>query len=163
MSKEHDITKSMLETIRKAESDSRKNLIENLEDNLGGETNVENDDNVVDTEGTEETEVSDGEDLGNQEALEQQDTFVEQVGPSDFGFFKLYPETGNAVFNGKLKSGLEWQVSANDGMYINMDNVELDDKLANQIKKLNAFGENFKIEWEERMRKEYSNKTNDEL
>ena len=156
MSKEHDITKSMLETIRKAESNSRKKLIENLEDNLGGEAN----DDIVDTE---ETEVSDGEDLGNQEALEQQDSFVEQVGPSDFGFFKLYPENGNAIFNGKLKSGLEWQVSVNDGMYINMDNVELDDKLANQIKKLNAFGENFKIEWEESMRKEYSNKTNDEL
>lgn len=135
MINEHDITKSMLETIRAKTSEHIKMINENEQD-------------IINLEGAElETEKTE---------------FMDIVSPdTEFGGFKIYPTSRNVVFSGKFNNGVSWQFSNTDGLYYDAPNMELDDKMLELLKKLAAHFENWKAKWAKKLATEY--KSNGEV
>lgn len=143
MSKEHDITKGMLEQIRLRGLNVQEN-VEEIEMDADVDTNIDNDPNngVVD--------------LSSQEYQDEQSKFMDIVSPNvEFGPFKIYPNNNNAVFSGKLDNGIEWQFSKVDGLYVNMPNIKIDDDIIELMKKLNAHFVNWSKEWGSKLNTEY--------
>ena len=119
MSNEHDITKSILDTIRE------------------GRLHEAN-----------ETVI----DLTDAELQDQQTKFQEQaVSGTQFKFFKIYPKARNVVFSGKLDNGIDWQYSKVDGFYFNAPNMQLNDELLEQLRRMMAYYTNWKIEWDKKL------------
>lgn len=126
---EYDLTKSMLNKIR---------------ENFLIKENDENDEDVID--------------LGDDELKSEQDKFSDMITPRVvFGKFKIYKNANNVVFGGKLDEGVEFQMSLNDGIYINIDNVELTDEIVDILKKLNGYYIEWAKEWSNKLRNEYNN------
>jgi len=132
--KEHDATKSMLETIRGGSS-IRAGII------------LEGDNQTLE--------------LNNVEYDSAKNQFSENVGGSEFTSFKIYPDNQNAIFSGYFRNGIEWQYSLVDGCYINVPNMKLDDDAVTTITKLNANYVTWRKEWDDKVRKEYSVKNNE--
>lgn len=125
---EHDITKKMLDTIRKP-------LI------------VEN-------------EASDSIDLTGPELEEEKKEFMETVDPgTNFEVFKLYPQADNAVFAGNINNTIEWQfnLSEDNGLYVTLNNVRLDDSTFKTLQKLIGQYKNWSDKWKQKIRTEYNN------
>lgn len=138
---EHDVTKSMLSTIRKVI------LNEEVENESADEQVVSND------EGDEE-------ELTSAELSEEQMNFRESVSPRvNFTGFKIYPKNKNVVFSGKFENmgGLEWQFTLedSDGLYITTNNVPFNNDTIDTIKKLKGYYDNWADEWAEKLATEY--------
>lgn len=126
---EHDITKSMLYTLREGISYVIKE---------------------------EENDVMK---LTGDELKEEQKRFAEMVGDERVSFtvFNIYPYDNNVVFGGEFDNGLKWQLSKKDGVYVSVDNVELTDDMVNIFTKLKAYHNGWSNEWASKLREEYSN------
>lgn len=130
---EHDITKSMLNVIRE-----------------GGLNNKDS------------ANKPEEEDLDISEYKKQQEVFRNQVTSSvQFGHFKLYPKTNNAVFFGTLTDcNVDFQMvlSEEDGLFIKSSEstqTKLTDNTLNVLNHLRGFYKNWKKEWQEKMQTEY--------
>jgi len=97
-----------------------------------------------------------------QEYKTEKDKFMDIVTPRvKFKSFNIYPDTSNVVFSGKLDSGIDWEFSKKDGLYVNAPNMELDDEVLDALKKLNAYYNNWQNEWSKKMNTEYKNSNED--
>jgi len=133
---EHDVTRGMLNRIRKSI----------LNEEFG--------------------KSSDEEDLTSSELSEEQASFRDTVSPRvDFTGFKVYPKNKNVVFSGKFSNmgGLEWQFTLEDanGLYITANNVPMTDDTINTIKKLKGYYDNWADDWAKKLATEY-NRDSDE-
>jgi hypothetical protein len=165
MDNEHDITKMMLETMRLKTSEHKKLIRENEEmgtadvpvaadtevdaetEEMGAEVDIEQD-------GTEGIEASS--EVSDQEVKDEENKFMDTVTPRvTFTSFKVYPDAVNVVFNGKFDSGIEWQMSKVDGLFLNAPNIELDDEVLELLKKLNGYYQNWSDEWSKKLNTEY--------
>lgn len=130
---EHDITKMMLNKINESK------LVKEQE----GE-NVEMSDNTLT-----------GADLKAQE-----DKFVQVVSPRvTFNELKVYPDDNNVFWSGEFDNGIAWQMSKNDELVIDADNVTIDDEELEMINKLKKYREVWVDEWSEKLRSEYNKTT----
>jgi hypothetical protein len=133
MSKEHEVTKTMLNIIRDNEAKRRTSI-------------NENDNDIID--------------LTGEELKGEEKKFMEIVYSGvKFGPYKIYPNSSNVVFSGQMDNGIEWQFSKVDGVYVNLPNIELTDEIVELTKKLKAYFENWDIEWGKKLNTEY--KSND--
>lgn len=130
---EHDITKMMLNKINESK------LVKEQE----GE-NVEMSDNT----------------LTGSELKAQEDKFVQVVSPRvTFNELKVYPDDNNVFWSGEFDSGISWQMSKNDELVIDADNVTIDDEELEMINKLKKYREVWVDEWSEKLRSEYNKTT----
>ena len=130
---EHDITKMMLNKINESK------LVKEQE----GE-NVEMSDNTLT-----------GADLKAQE-----DKFVQVVSPRvTFNELKVYPDDNNVFWSGEFDNGISWQMSKNDELVIDAENVTIDDEELELINKLKKYREVWVVEWSEKLRTEYNKTT----
>tara|TARA_Y100000389_G_C17263446_1_gene414208 strand:- start:55 stop:507 length:453 start_codon:yes stop_codon:yes gene_type:complete len=131
---EHDITKKMLNTMRKG--------INRLNENEEVFTDNEE---VVDNE--TETEIKDG--LDTPEAKEEASKISEMVNPLIIvKTFKIYEDSGNVVMSGSFQNAeIGWQFSKNDGLFINAENVNLTDNVKEMLDKLSAYYKNWQNDW----------------
>jgi len=128
---EHDITKKMLNTIR---------------ENTGVDQNGSGQNGVIELSGEERT------------AEEQK--FREIIDAStQFNVFNIYPDANNVVFGGIIQGmgGIEFQMTLEDsnGLYITGSNIQITDEVADKIKKLKGFYDNWKAEWFQKLATEY--------
>lgn len=92
----------------------------------------------------------------------EKDKFMDIVTPRvKFKSFNIYPDTSNVVFSGQLDSGIDWEFSKKDGLFVNAPNMELDDDVLDALKKLNAYYNNWQNEWSKKMNTEYKNSNED--
>jgi hypothetical protein len=142
--KQHDITKTMLNTIRDVQA---KQLNE-----YANEANVQDSQEVQDNSTTEDN----GQALEGQEINGEKKQFMDIVSPRvEFGEFKIYPDANNVVFNGKFDNSIEWQLSKADGLYVNMPNMELTNEILELLKKLSGYYLNWSDEWSTKLNTEY--------
>jgi len=137
---EHDITKKMLNTMRKG--------INRLNENE--EVVIDNEETTNDYETIEkevETEIEDG--LDSPEAKEEASKISEMVNPLIIvNTFKIYEDSGNVVMSGSFQNTeIGWQFSKNDGLFINAENVNLTDNVKEMLDKLSAYYKNWQNEW----------------
>ena len=137
---EHDITKKMLNTMRKG--------INRLNENE--EVVIDNEETTNDYETIEnevETEIEDG--LDSPEAKEEASKISEMVNPLIIvKTFKIYEDSGNVVMSGSFQNTeIGWQFSKNDGLFINAENVNLTDNIKEMLDKLSAYYKNWQNEW----------------
>jgi hypothetical protein len=137
---EHDITKKMLNTIRKGVN----RLNENEEVTIDSEETINND---VTIEDETETEIENG--LDSPEAKEEASKISEMVNPLiNVTSFKIYEDSGNVVMSGDFQNtDIGWQFSKNDGLFINAENVNLTDNVKEMLDKLSAYYKNWQNEW----------------
>lgn len=137
---EHDITKKMLNTMRKGVN----RLNENEEVVIDNEETI-NDDGTVEDE--TEVEVENG--LESPEAKEEASKISEMVNPLiTVKTFKIYEESGNVVMSGSFQNTeIDWQFSKNDGLFINAKNVNLTDNVKEMLDKLSAYYKNWQNDW----------------
>ena len=168
MSNEHDITKMMLETIRKVSSlkggntTSKLNrLITENEDaasSFGSDTSqVPTSDGAIETsfDETNDSKANDYEEeevdntLETPEAKEEISKITQMVDPLvNVKTFKIYEDSGNVVMSGSFQNAdIEWQFSKNDGLFINAKNLNLTDNVKEMLDKLSAYYTNWQKEW----------------
>jgi len=140
---EHDITRNMLNTIRRKPMISEGVINENLNQN------------------------NDEEDLTSSELSEEQAGFRDAVSPRvDFTGFKVYPNTKNVVFSGKFENmgELEWQFTLEDadGLYISAENVPISDDAITTLKKLKGYYDNWADDWAQKLATEYNRDSSDD-
>lgn len=126
---EHDMTKKMLDVLRKP-------LIK-------------------------EDVASESMNLTGPELEEEKKRFMEAVSNgANFEVFKVYPDSQNAVFAGNIDNTIEWQftLSENQGLYITMNNVKLDDTTFQTLQKLLGYYKVWDNEWKNKIRTEYNRK-----
>lgn len=128
---EHDITKKMLNTIR---------------ENTGVDQNGAGQDGVIE--------------LNGEERNAEEQKFREIIDAStQFNVFNIYPEANNVVFGGVIQGmgGIEFQMTLEDtnGLYITGSNIQITDEVAEKIKKLKGFYDNWKAEWFQKLATEY--------
>lgn len=136
---EHDITKRMLNTIRKGGNRLNENEESVVDDEtIGNETEIEIDD--VEGENNE---------LDSPEAKEEANKISEMVNPLiNVTSFKIYEDSGNVVLSGNFQNtDIEWQFSKNDGLFINAENVNLTDNVKEMLDKLSAYYKNWQNDW----------------
>lgn len=124
---EHDITKKMLNKIRE-------------------NSNVQQSNGVIQ--------------LSGEERNTEEQKFREIIDASTkFTVFNIYPEANNVVFGGIIQGmgGIEFQMSLEDanGLYITGNNIQITDEVAEKIKKLKGFYDNWKTEWFQKLASEY--------
>lgn len=129
---EYDITKKMLNTIR---------------ENTGVDQNGQNG----------QTDVIE---LSGEERTSEEQKFREIIDASaQFNVFNIYPEANNVVFGGMIQGmgGIEFQMTLEDtnGLYITGSNIQVTDEVADKIKKLKGFYDNWKAEWFQKLATEY--------
>lgn len=133
---ERDVTVKMLDTLR-------------LGFNLNENEQIANKDSIQ---------------LNSAELKDEQSKFRETVSSMvDFKSFNIYPNDSNVFFSGTLKDlgGAEWSFSLdqNDGIYIDIDSLQLTDNALNTLQKLKGYYKNWKEEWSNKLATEYkSNK-----
>ena len=137
---EHDITKKMLNTMRKG--------INRLNENE--EVFIDNEETANDYETIEdetEAEIEDG--LDSPEAKEEASKISEMVNPLIIvKTFKIYEDSGNVVMSGSFQNTeIGWQFSKNDGLFINAENVNLTDNVKEMLDKLSAYYKNWQNDW----------------
>jgi hypothetical protein len=141
MENQYEITKNMLKTIREVQSNGKKLLKEN--------SNNEQD----------SIQLS-GEEL-NQEQSKFRDVITSRV---EFTSFNIYPQAGNVVFGGKFQDmdNMEWQFSLEetDGLYITSNNMQVSDDVVNRIQKLKGYYDNWASEWSNKLATEYKSNSN---
>lgn len=98
-------------------------------------------------------------DLDGGELKKQQNLFRNQVTSGvEFGGFKLYPNSNNAVFTGKLtdyRTDFQMTLNEEDGLFINASQTKLSDEAYVVLGHLRGFYKNWKKEWQEKMQTEY--------
>jgi hypothetical protein len=93
------------------------------------------------------------------ELTEEEDKFRSIVASdATFNPFKVFPDEQNAIFSGKLKDGLEFQMSLekDDSIFISVDNLQLTDAVVKKINAIRGFYKNWYDDWNTKMAKEYS-------
>ena len=137
---EHDITKKMLNTMRKGIN----RLNENEEVFIDNKEVVNNDETIED-----ETEVEIENGLDTPEAKEEASKISEMVNPLIIvKTFKIYEDSGNVVMSGSFQNTeIGWQFSKNDGLFINAENVNLTDNVKEMLDKLSAYYKNWQNDW----------------
>ncbi len=77
----------------------------------------------------------------------------------EFTTFKIYPEANNVILGGVFQgmSGLEWQFSLEDedGLYITVNNLQVDDNVMTTLQKLKGYYDNWADEWSQKLNTEY--------
>lgn len=126
------------------EHDMTKKMISKVKSGLLIENNGEND-TITPTQQEMNTEYA---------------KFREVVGPRvEFTNFKIYPQANNVTLGGKFQdlSGMEWQFSLEDkdGLYITVNNLQVDDDVIRKIQKLKGYYENWADEWATKLATEY--------
>lgn len=143
---EHDITKKMLNTMRKGIN----RLNENEEVFTDNEEVVDNEEIVGNEETIEDKiEVETEGSLDSPEAKEEASKISEMVNPLiNVTSFKIYEDSGNVVMSGDFQNtNIGWQFSKNDGLFINAENVNLTDNVKEMLDKLSAYYKNWQNEW----------------
>lgn len=130
---EHDMTKKMIDTMRV------------INENTGVEQNDGQDDVI---------------ELSGDERSSEEQKFREIIDSStQFNVFNVYPEANNVVFGGVIQGmgGIEFQMTLEDsnGLYITGNNVQITDEVADKIKKLKGFYDNWKSDWFQKLATEY--------
>ncbi len=91
------------------------------------------------------------------EAKAEQDKFVQAVTPRvEFNEMIVYPSDNNVFWSGKFDNGISWQMSKNDDLVIDAENVTIDDEELELINKLKKYREVWVDEWSEKLRTEYN-------
>tara|TARA_Y100000389_G_scaffold92205_2_gene88823 strand:+ start:871 stop:1353 length:483 start_codon:yes stop_codon:yes gene_type:complete len=141
---EHDITKKMLNTLRKGIN----RLNENEEIVIDNEETI-NDNEPVEDETEIETEDDSEDGLDSPEAKEEINKISEVVNPLiTVKTFNIFEDSGNVVMSGGFQNTeIDWQFSKNDGLFINADNVNLTDEVKQMLDKLSAYYKNWKEDW----------------
>jgi hypothetical protein len=130
---EHDITKMMLNKI--------------------------NESKLVKEQESDNTQMSDNT-LTGSELKAQEDKFVQVVSPRvTFNELKVYPDDNNVFWSGEFDNGMSWQMSKNDELVIDAENVTIDDEELELINKLKKYREVWVDEWSEKLRTEYNKTT----
>jgi len=153
---EHDITKSMLETIREntIKGYGKKKLLNEVMAEPSMDTHQDNTDASSDIE--------DGViELSGEERTAEETKFREIVDASaKFDVFNVYPKANNVVFGGVIQGmgGITFQMTLEDtnGLYISGNNTQITDEVVEKIKKLKAFYDNFRVEWFQKLATEYN-------
>lgn len=75
--------------------------------------------------------------------------------------FLIYPETNNVVFGGVFNDitgfSFEMSLSEKDGLYINCENLQINDDITQRLQKLNGYYKNWSEEWANKVISEYKN------
>lgn len=142
---EHDITKRMLNTIRKGGNRLNENEEITIDDK------EVDDDGAIENETEIEVDDVEGEnnELDSPEAKEEASKISEMVNPLiNVTSFKIYEDSGNVVLSGNFQNtDIEWQFSKNDGLFINAENVNLTDNVKEMLDKLSAYYKNWQNDW----------------
>tara|TARA_R100001015_G_C4632576_1_gene196322 strand:- start:2374 stop:2859 length:486 start_codon:yes stop_codon:yes gene_type:complete len=142
---EHDITKRMLNTIRKGGNRLNENEEITIDDK------EVDDDGAIENETEIETDDVEGEnnELDSPEAKEEASKISEMVNPLiNVTSFKIYEDSGNVVLSGNFQNtDIDWQFSKNDGLFINAENVNLTDNVKEMLDKLSAYYKNWQNDW----------------
>tara|TARA_Y100001937_G_scaffold128242_1_gene203514 strand:+ start:1724 stop:2209 length:486 start_codon:yes stop_codon:yes gene_type:complete len=142
---EHDITKRMLNTIRKGVNRLNENEEITIDDK------EVDDDGAIENETEIEIDDVEGEnnELDSPEAKEEASKISEMVNPLiNVTSFKIYEDSGNVVLSGNFQNtDIEWQFSKNDGLFINAENVNLTDNVKEMLDKLSAYYKNWQNDW----------------
>ena len=126
---EYDITKMMLNKLNESK---RSSIKEQQED---------------------ESEIT----LIGPEAKAEQDKFVQAVSPRvEFNEMIVYPSDNNVFWSGKFDNGIGWQMSKNDDLVIDAENISIDDEELELVNKLKKYREVWVDEWSEKLRTEYN-------
>lgn len=97
------------------------------------------------------------------ELTTEEDKFRDIVSSdATFNPFKIFPDEKNAIFSGKLKDGLEFQLSLekDDSVYITLNNVQLTDAMVKKITAIRGFYKNWYTDWNSKLAKEYNTNKN---
>lgn len=105
--------------------------------------------------------------LNASEMKEEKDKFRDSVDSRvEFYSFKIYPKSKNAVFSGSFAGlgGMHWQFTLEEktGIYLSVDNLQLDDDTFEVLEKLKGYYENWAEEWSEKVVEEYSGSADEE-
>lgn len=106
----------------------------------------------------EDSEPSEAIELTGVELDEEKKQFMEAVdNGTNFEVFKIYPKTENAIFAGNINHKIEWQFSLaeDNGLYVTLNNVKLDNPTFDTLKKLMGYYQNWSDEWKKKIRVEY--------
>lgn len=161
---EHDKTKSMLDMLRNSSDKSSINEeeAEPLEE-PSGEQEPESQMNVVRDEPSEEDAIE----PSSEQIRDEKEKFRENIDSRvEFETFKIYPQDRNVVFAGKFQGfgGLYWQFSLDerDGVYVSVENLQLDEDALEILQKLNGYYKNWVDEWAIKVVEEYTGQDNEE-
>lgn len=123
---EHDITKTMLYKIR----DINKGLLKE--------------------------ESNDTIELTGADRKAEEDKFADIVTQRvKFDKFFIYPYANNVTFSGVFDGGIKWEMSKNDGLYFDANNVQMDDATQEILDLLKKYYENWVDEWSSKLRTDY--------
>lgn len=176
---EHDMTKKMLSTLR--EQKESLNELRNVPDinstdgiigalknykpeeiEMMGPQHMDDNPKTMNQFDDAQSEDSDTIEPNQEEMNAEYQKFGEVVNPRvQFTTFKIYPEANNVILGGKFQgmSGLEWQFSLEDedGLYITVNNLQVDDSVISTMQKLKGYYDNWADEWSKKLATEYKN------
>lgn len=170
---EHDKTRQMLDMMR---GSNKKGSINEQEETAMSDEYIEKDpahNDASELEPQMEPVKDDGEakedviELSPEEMKEEKDKFRDNVDSRvEFHSFKVYPKSKNAVFAGTFEGmgGMHWQftLEAKDGIYVSVDNLQLDEDSFETLQKLRGHYENWADEWSEKVVEEYAGSSDEE-
>ena len=142
---EHDITKRMLNTIRKGGNRLNENEEITIDDKEIDDDGAIENETEIEVDSTEE----ENNELDTPEAKEEASKISEMVNPLiNVTSFKIYEDSGNVVMAGDFQNtDIGWQFSKNDGLFINAENVNLTDNVKEMLDKLSAYYKNWQNDW----------------
>lgn len=168
---EHDKTREMLDMMR-----GKKSSINEQEETAMSDEYVEKDpmqggdaEEVEDEQRAKEDEEASEDviELNPDEMKQEKDKFRDSVDSRvEFHSFKIYPKSKNAVFAGSFEGlgGMHWQFTLEEknGIYISVDNLQLDDDSYETLERLKGYYENWAEEWSEKVVEEYSGSSDED-
>ena len=109
---------------------------------------------------TENNQESDTIQLSGTELADEQQKFRETISPRvEFHAFNIYPQNNNVFFSGKFNDlgNAEWSFSLDesDGVYIDVDGLQLTDDALRTIQRLKGYYDAWADEWATKLATEY--------
>ena len=150
------------------EHDFTKNMIDIIRGGYKGKLITENDDmeSISSDAGDQKDTISPkkGDAVFNDELKKLQQTVDPRV---EIDNFKIYPADGNVMIEGTFlkkedeNTGIKFKMSLAAGeIETSMNNIDLNDKVSNLLKKLKGYYENWVDEWALKIANDYNQKQN---
>lgn len=106
------------------------------------------------------TDKNDVIELSGDERQAEEQKFRDTVDSSaQITVFNVYPNANNVVFGGQIQGmgGMEFQFTLEDsnGFYITGSNIQVTDEVADKIKRMKGYYDNWRTDWFEKLNTEY--------
>ena len=162
---EHDMTKQMMDIMRGGYKGLIKEELQDAQEQMEPSSSQVNpsdlDQEQTQPIPTDTIELKQGDATYNNEL----NKIRKNVSPTVvFTDFNIYPSDGNVVIDGYMEkqeandTGIFFKMSVTSDIDTSMVDVELDDDITEDLKRLDGYSENFKIEWGKIVYAEYQKK-----